>query len=147
MLISLLSTMFLNKEPSGSHTTDPHYLLNHTKNFDTIDDAITISKLKTSCELTHDFTESIVNNLPHWLMYEEHHYRKLLSDLPAAELKMTNSSCLQFIVDPLAYTERRNLNKRTYHSNILRHFENPHYNRLDQSDIEMTMIPSYYKCM
>ena len=57
--------MFLNKEHSGSH---PHYPLKHAKNFDTIDDATTISKLKTS----RDFTESIVNNLPRWLMYEEH---------------------------------------------------------------------------
>ena len=111
-----------------SHDWSPlsFYFVNHAKNFDTIDDATTIIKLKTS----HDFTESIMNNLPHRLMYEEHHYRKSLSDLPAAELKMTNSSCLRFIVDPLAYTERRNLNKRTYHSNILCHFENPHYNRL-----------------
>ena len=99
--------MFLNKEPSGSHMTYPHYPLNHAKFFDTIDDATTISKLKTS----RDFTESLVNNLPRWLMYEEHHYRKLLFDLPAAELKMTNSSCLRLIVDP--YTERRTSNKRT----------------------------------
>ena len=86
----LQNTRDINKEPSGSHTTDPHYALNHAKIFDTIDDATTISKLKTS----RNFTESIMNNLPCWLMYEEHHYRKLLSDLPAAELKMTNSSCL-----------------------------------------------------
>ena len=73
--------MFLNKEPSGSHTTDPHYPLNHAKFFDTIDDATTISKLKTNHD--SDFTESTMNNLPRWLMYEEHHYCKLLFDLPA----------------------------------------------------------------